>query len=209
MTRAVRWSIVGAVLGALLVAAYVYGRRTERDEAKAKERQAALKHNAEQLRLSDAVLEAQHRTSLAEAAKDSILRARRRGVRGKIRVLSDSVFQVVAVDSAGAVVDSGGPKYQIPEVVSLVRIDDATIAQSDTAFRAKAAENRTLYRRDTLHVAREALQDEAIQEAKPQRCGRRCGFVAGVTVALAVTHPGETIRIGKQVIGLAARLIGR
>ncbi len=186
------WSIVGGVAVALCAASYLRGHlagaRAERASAAVRARADSLKHNAERLRAAAVVVDSTRTIRVAAVARDSSLRVARAPVRAKVRVLSDSTFEIV-----------NGLHFAIPEVVALIRHDDAVIAQGEITQRAQAAELEALYRRDTLHVERERLQDEQLADLKPERCGVRCGFVAGVTLAIAVTHPAEVAKLARAV----------
>lgn len=199
------------VIGAIAFAAGVgniVGHRAERTTLAQQARQDTLQHVAEALRTTAALVDAERRVRVAEASKDSVVRAARSLARSRVRLVDDSDVVVIATaDSAGVPIDSVGPKIQIPkEVVATIAADDAVITQDSITLRAQAAELQTLYRRDSLHVDRERLLQEQLDSTKPQRCGRRCGFVAGVTTAataaVVVTHPAILVHAVAWIVRL-------
>jgi hypothetical protein len=203
-----QWTIaIGLVVAAVVTAFVVGDRRARNDERLAARQQAradSLEHNAEQLRATSALVEADRRRRVAEVSRDSVFRAQRAIVRARVRIVNDSQLVVVARrDSVGIPVDSAGPTLDAPkEVISEIRSSDAAIAQDAVTMLAQAAELQTLYRRDTLHTERERLLQRQLDETKPQRCGRRCGFVMGVTATVAVTHAGHVVRVAEALVRL-------
>lgn len=205
--RARNWSIVALLLVALVGATYYLGRRAGARDVRGEIRADSVHNALHTLELTAPVLRAQHQSAQVEERKDSTAKVRYTAVRSHVHVANDSQVVVASIDSA---VDSTGVLSGRPTVdtltsrlgVQLIESADALIAQDSVVNAARLAENGTLYQRDSVHTTVERLQQETLDDAKPRRCGRRCGIVLGASAVYAATHPGQIVKAVTWILRL-------
>lgn len=157
---------------------------------------------------------ASHDTTVRAVAVDSVVRARRATLRKAI---------VIPAADSPSVVGSTTTPSRTDSLETLVRVDDATIAQDSLTIKAARTEaQRAQAESDSLRglfidVRHEATLSEAradtaeheirLLRGDSHRCGTTCGVVLGATVVLAITHPQQTAELATKVVGWVAHRI--
>lgn len=152
--------------------------------------------------------EADHYRVLRDTVVDSIRVVEQRIKYDTIRVRvaeQHTAAAIVAFDSAAARVEAVADTSSVvptslvlPEIQTCRDMRDSLLVQLDI---------RKVYERDdadeiALQKRRADLAEAQLAKQKPPRIGFKSGVVAGVTVALAVTHPETVLRIVRAAIHL-------